>query len=849
VFFKWVIRELLRSWKFGLFFIFNLSLGLTGYIALEAFKVSLLNIMAQNAKQILSADLAVNVRREFSAEEKSQIQSIIPSGLPRSEVYEFFAMLSSSKGSRLVMVRAVDSDYPLYGDLELSSGVKITGTSPKEILKSRSVWIYPEVRSQLGIGKGDEVQIGKLNLKVDDIVEKDGTQTFRAAALAPRVFINKELIAESGLIQFGSTFTLSYFYKLNDDVLTEQKKNQLLDVLKDPAIRVETAKSAGEDSGRQLGYLQDYLGLVAIIALFMSALGAAYLFRLFITERMREIAILRSLGMQASQAVSLYAVQVVVLGILSMIPTVLVASLVLPLFSGALASMIPFDLAPAVQPKTVLLALILGVVGSLVICLPFLMKIQELKPSRLFAEEKFSMDVQIRRPWIFIPGIVMFWVLSVTQANSFKMGSVFAACFFAVLLILFALGLIFLKALASARKLSHWISKYSILGLSRRRSSSLAIFIALGLGSLLINILPQLTVSLQNEFKTGSTSKVPSLFLFDIQDDQMQSVQELLIKEKIENLGFSPLIRARILKINGVDYERVLDDGQVFRTREEESEARFRNRGINMSYREKPSESETIIEGKPFSGPFDAAKQKYAEISLEYRYAERMKIKIGDVVQFDVQGVEVDGQVTSLRKVKWASFQPNFFVLIQEGVLNDAPKTFITALPKMSDDRKNDLQMLLAKKFSNVSIIDVQRTVNEVLKIADQMNWSLELMALLALFTGYVVLYSIVSSQVRLRRWELNMLKVVGASFSAVTRYVIIEFLVIAFAAGFIGAALSVVVSYCISYYVFEGSFVLNWYYPAITSVGVCILSALIAYVASRRVVRESPLVILQEER
>jgi putative ABC transport system permease protein len=619
-------------------------------------------------------------------------------------------------------------------------------------------------------------------------------------------------------------------------------------VLQDPAVQIETAKSASEDSSRQLGYLSDYLGLVAIIALFMSALGAAYLFRLFMTQRMREVAILRSLGLQATKAVSLYAAQVTILGLLSLIPTVIVSSLVLPLLSELLASLTPFNLYPTMSLRAVFMALILGVVGSFVICLPFLLKIQDLKPSRLFAEEKFSSSIEIQKPWVFLPGIVLFWLLAVAQSNSFKIGSVFVGAFFVVLMILSATGMLLLMALRGAQGLKRWVPKYALLGLSRRRASSLAIFIALGLGSLLINVLPQLKVSLQNEFKTESVSKIPSLFMFDIQDDQVEPVKAFLKQEEIRSIGFSPLVRARILKVNGQPFERKIEEGG-FTTREQEAEARFRNRGVNLSYREGVTESETIVEGRPLVPLFDPTKQKYAELSVEAKYAGRLGIKIGDVLQFDVQGVEIDGQVVNLRKVKWTSFQPNFFVIMQNGVLNDAPKTFITALPKMPEAKKEQMQMELAKRFSNVSIVDVQRTVNEVLKIADQMSWSLELMAALALFTGYVVLYSIVSGQVRLRRWELNMLKVVGAKFGAVSRYLVLEFVTLSLGAGIMGASLSVVVSYFISYYVFEGSFVFNWAWPVFTALGVCVLSGLIAYFASRRVVNESPLVILQEER
>jgi len=849
VFLRWVYRELLRSWKFGLFFIFNLSLGLTGYVSLEAFKTSLQDTLASNSKAILSGDLAVSARRDLTESEVKAMTAAMAQSSVMSQTYEFYAMMSSAKGSRLVMVRAVDENYPLYGVVGLGSGTEIAQDTPnKEIMNSNSTWIYPELEAQIGLKKGDEIQLGQLNLKIADVIAKDGTQTFRAASLAPRIFINRALLKQSGLIQFGSTFSVNYFFKLKDEKLITKHKAELEKVLQDPAIRIETAQTASEDSSRQLGYLSDYLGLVAIIALFMSALGAAYLFRLFMTQRMREVAILRSLGLQATSAVSLYAAQVTILGLLSLIPTVIVASLVLPLLSQLLASLTPFNLYPTMSLRAVLMALLLGVVGSFVICLPFLLKIKDLKPARLFAEEKFASSIEIQKPWVFLPGIILFWLLAVGQSNSIKIGSIFVGAFFVVLLLLSGAGLALLWALQGARRFKGWVYKYSLVGLSRRRTSSLAIFIALGLGSLLINVLPQLKVSLQNEFKTEAVSKVPSLFMFDIQDDQIDSLKEFLKTEKIPSIGFSPMVRARILTVNGQAFERKIEESG-FKTREQETEARFRNRGVNLSYREEISQDEMIVEGRPLNPEFDSSKQKYAELSVEARYAKRLGIKIGDVVKFDVQGVEVDGEVVNLRKVKWTSFQPNFFILIQNGVLNDAPKTYITALPKMADATKEAMQMDLSKRFPNVSIIDVQRTVNEVLKIADQMSWSLELMAALALFTGYVVLYSIVSGQVRLRRWELNMLKVVGAKFGSVSKYLVIEFVILALGAGVMGAGLSMVVSYFISYYVFEGSFVFNWVWPVFTALGVCVLSGAIAYFASRRVVNESPLVILQEER
>src|SRR5690606_2017992 len=120
---------------------------------------------------------------------------------------------------------------------------------------------------------------------------------------------------------------------------------------------------------------------------------------------------------------------------------------------------------------------------------------------------------------------------------------------------------------------------------------------------------------------------------------------------------------------------------------------------------------------------------KRAELSVEVRFAERMGFHVGDILTFDVQGVEVEGEIINLRSVKWTSFQPNFFILVQGGVLNEAPKTFIAAIPFLAEDKRSALQNQIAISFPNVSVIDVVRTVDDVLKTAEKMSWSLELMA------------------------------------------------------------------------------------------------------------------------
>lgn len=850
--FKLALRELIRNKRFVLFFSLNLALGLTGFVALESFKASLVGHMAKNARNILTADLEVSARRALTENELQVVNKAMTelgtSSTPSSSVsYTFYAMLSVGERSRLVQVRSIQDNFPLYGNIELRSGQVIESSSSKEDLKAGKIWVAPEVLSQFGAELGAKGKLGQLEVTLSDVVEKTSAQTFRGASFAPTIYAYHGLMPASGLIQYGSTFTERHLYKFPQNVDTKTLQEKLFQGLTDPGIQIENWQEAGDDAGRQLGYLADYLGLVALVALFMSALGAAYIYRLYLSGRLKEIAIYRSLGVQASEAVGIYLLQAAAMGLAAAVPTLLLAHLVLPLLGGTLSQFLPFFLEVGLNLRIVVMTLLMGVVGSLFLSLPFMSRIFYVKPARLFSEEKFQVQIDVQSWLWFLPALVFFSILSVYQANSFRVGLGFVAGLLVTMALIAGLGLLKIVSLARLNLFKKWSLKYSLLGLARKKTSTMALFIALGLGSLLINILPQLKVSLQNEFAFENTSKLPSLFMFDIQDEQIPRLQALLDENKIEKVSSSPLVRARILKINDQDYERAAQT-EGFKTREEEREARMRNRGVNLTYRETLSDSEEIVEGVPFSGVYSGDGSTPAEVSIEFRFADRLDLKLGDILTFDVQGVELAAKVVNFRKVRWTSFQPNFFVTFQAGVLDAAPKTHIMALPAMSSEKKDRIQNVLGTELANISMIDVSSTVGDVLKVAEQMSWSLELMAGLALLTGYVVLFSIVRTQVRTRRWEVNMLKVLGAGFSGLGLFLVAEGFWVALVASIFGAGLSVLASWVLSQFLFEGAFVLNLFWPLLSVFGITLLSLLISLVASLDILREKPLSILRGE-
>lgn len=839
-------KDIWRSWRFSLFFIMSFSLGLSGFFILDTFKYALNREVAQNAKNILSADFTISARRKISDQEQEKVQNVISETAIKSEAYEFFAMMNSHKGTRLVLVKAIDTLYPFYGSIEFSSREKMQSGDARSL--KNNVWISADLQTQMGLAEGETIQLGKKSFKVQKVIQKDSTQTFRAATLAPRVFIDLEDLNATELIQFGSTYTHLFLYKLKDtNTSVAELVERLYKEIPDPAVRIDTPETASEEAGRQLNYLFDFLGLVAIVGLFMSSMGGAYLFRLYLNSKVKQIAIFRALGLTATQVFKIYVAQIMILSLLALIPSFLVAYILNPVFAKFLSQISTFQLQPMIQVQTVLICAGVALFGGVLTSLHQILEVLKQKPSRLFSGENGQIKSSMKSYWVYIFAFLFFCILSIVQAKSWKIGLAFVFVLLIVIAVMIALGGLLFRLFELAKGLSSWYLKYGLLSISRNKMAALSVFVSIGLGTMLINLLPQLKNSLQNEFRVESKSKTPSLFMFDIQDDQIQKFLDYLKSKTIHPMSVSPLIRSRIIKINDELYERKIESSE-FKTREEEREARSRNRGVNLSYRDQLSESEEIIEGKGFSGRYDFNSGVPFEISIETRYSDRMGLKIGDRLTFDIQGIEIEGRIINIRKVKWTTFQPNFFMLVQPGVLDDAPKTFIASVPQLPIEQKGQIQQEITQAFTNVSTLDVSRVVEDTLKTSDQMSWSLELMSALALIAGYIILFSIIRTHLETRRYEFSMIKVLGGSGKQLLAYILNEYILLTFLAGAVGSFLSVFVSYGISYYIFEGVFTLSIPTILYTLMGVVVLTMVIGIIASFKIIKIKPASILKAE-
>lgn len=841
-------REVRNNRRFSLFFIFNLVLGLLGFVLLDTFKIALDQSLTERSQVLLSADLAVSARRPLTDQEDKTLHGLLPAGTREGRMIEMYSMIASPKTSRLAEVAMIDPTYPFYGELDLEAHKKVSDETKKSITQSPSVWIYPELALQLGVKPGEFVKLGDAQFKVDDLITNDSGEVWRGFSLATRVYMGLSQVEQTHLLRKGSTAYWSRLFLFPKDTDVEKLAKKIDHELKDPAIQVRTHRNASEEVGRLLGYLNDYLGLVALVALFLAGIGAGYLFRSFLSRRTKEIAILTSLGITNRMARRIYLLQLGILGAIAAVITCGVAAAVLPLASWLVSPYLPFPVTLHLSVRTILISLGLGSLGSIVICYPVLLKIKELKPSELF-QESADPDPRFSKRQLLgaLPGLVVLAGLSFWQAHSFKMGGLFLAAFLGSLVLLALVGTAILSLLSTVERRARFRLRNSIRNLRRSKMSSISCFVAIGIGMLLLNLIPMIQSSLDAELSRPSDTEIPSLFLFDIQEEQLAPLKDYLAKDHVELLNLSPLIRSRLTSINGESFEKKASN-EGFATREEEQQARSRNRGFNLSYRTEFSKAEKIISGKELSGRYDPASNAPGEISVERRFAERLGIHLGDLLEFDVQGIPVQGKVINFRKVRWTSFQPNFFILFQPGVLDDAPKTYIASIPKLALEKKLSLQNGIVARFPNVSMVDVSDLASKILEVFAQMSGALRVMAWLSLFAGFVVLFSISSHQASSRRQETNLLKVLGASFSDIRQMIATEFAILGFCASAFGVLLSYLVSWLITEFLFDGSWVFTWKTPLISVMAAGALASLTALFAAWRVLQQKPIALLQAE-
>ncbi|MDP9201442.1 MAG: FtsX-like permease family protein, partial [Gemmatimonadota bacterium] len=270
-------------------------------------------------------------------------------------------------------------------------------------------------------------------------------------------------------------------------------------------------------------------------------------------------------------------------------------------------------------------------------------------------------------------------------------------------------------------------------------------------------------------------------------------------------------------------------------------------REFRSTFRDKPAASETVVGGKWFGEKALKVVADTGEISLEEGIARELDVKLGDIITWNVQGIEMPTRITSLRKVVWTRFEPNFFVVFPPPILQAAPKQYLLLAQVKDPTAVTLLQRAVVNRFSNISSIDLTAIKRTVDRIVAKVSLAIRFMALFSLAVAIPVLFSAVSATRRARIREGVLLKTLGATRGQIARILLAEYSLLGVLGGLSGMLLSLAGGWAVVRFVFKTPFA-----PALAPIaGIAVvvvgLTLLIGLLAGRDVFRETPIAALRD--
>ena len=820
------LRTLLREWKSGELGVLVLAItvavaALTGV----GFLVDRIGIAVDNqAGEVLAADLRLESPQPIDA---SSIDEAKRRGLQMASSTGMFSVVFNGDDSQLTAVRAVSAEYPLRGKVMLSDEPFGPATVVHGNPARGEVWPDSRLAAALGAGIGTELSIGASKFRVSRILISRPDQGATFIDLAPSLLMNEADIDATQLIQPGSRLTRSRLFagpraeiQSFRDWLKEHKKEseRLLDV-------DETApqiKNAIDRSGR-------FLSLASLVAVLLCAIAVAMAARRYVQRHLDSVALMKTLGATRAFTLTVSLTQLVCVGLLAAILGSVLGFGAQAWLVVALKGLLKGDLPPpGLAPLGIGFLTAIAVLGGF--ALPPLLQL-----SRTPALRVLRRDIGPPPPLVILafgPAVIaivflIFWVLR--DLNVF-LGFVGGLAAFVVVVATTGWLLVKLTNRFRGRVGISW--RYGIANLGRRRTESVVQLTAFAHGLMMLLLLAVVRNDLLNDWRRSLPADTPNFFFINIPPDEHENFGKFLSERGAERTRALPMVRARMTHING----KAIDDMQFESPRGKE----FATRDQNITWAEQLGRDNEITDGHWFT------KDEYGKplVSVSSEYMQELKLKVGDQLQFDVSGETRTATISSARKVKWDSFQPNFFLMFSPGLLEGSQGTWMTAAHL---DAKNPRTIAdLVRRFPSVSVFNVDELLAQVRSIIDKALAAVQSVFLFTLLAGIVVLVAAVQASREERRYESAMLRTLGANRSTVLKGLLAEFASLGVLSGFMAAAGASIAGIFIAKRVLQIPYTpdpLVWVYGV---VGGGLLVCFAGWLATRSVVNQPPVLTLR---
>jgi putative ABC transport system permease protein len=854
-------------------------------VGVSLFSTNVERAVTKEARGLLGGDLEIRLTHPLSLAGQAVLDSLNGRNMAFTHVSELVAMAARAtsgsavtQSTQIIELKAVESMYPLYGAIRLDPA------------QSLDVLLHPDERRcgghscfgavvqeslliRMGLSVGDQLKIGQAMFLITGIVRTEPDRMANAFILGPRVMIAQEGLRAAELIKPGSRVRERYLVKMPPDMPLEPLLSELRDRLGADSVRISSYRTAQSQLRQFLDQLSRYLGLIGLTALFIGGLGVGTSIHAFLRDKLRTIAILKSVGAESATVVSTYVVQAIFLGCVGSLAGILLGIALQRGLPPLMAALFVSDLLEQLGVSSdlswssiwpLMKGAALGLLSTLLFTLWPLLKIRDIHPGAIFRRDAEQATVEQETPparWWVAWGLADRWnvgtaggiilglcALSVWQAGSWWIGVLFLGALSLAIMVLFVCARIFVRGLAWVPMPRLLSLRYALGNVVRPGSQATGIMVAIGIGVMVIVTVSLVEQALLSQVQENRPVDSPTFFFIDIQPDQAQEFVSLVDRQTGRaRPELTPLVRSRLHAIDGhvvKAEEEVEKDDNRTEGKEARGKQWYLTREYVLTFLDQLPKDNQLIKGewwKPgqvFSTP---------QVSVEEEAATHLGLAIGSIVEFDIQGATVSAEVSNIRKVEWGNFSTNFYMILSPGAIAGAPFTYVATV-RVSPQEEVPLQQAVVASFPNVSAIHVGEVLDGFARVLDRLSLAIRAVALFCVAAGGLVMAAALAATRYRRLYESVILKALGATRGLIARAFAIEYVLLGAVAGLIGLTLGSVLSWAVLRYVFD----LPWnIHPQVLGIGLLLtmmLTLIVGFASTYRILGQRPLAVLRHE-
>ena len=763
--------------------------------------------LQRDAQQLLGGDAVIASDRPLEPAYAAQAAAL---GLQTANTLSFPTMaraaMAQGGASKLVALKAVESGYPLRGSLRTAQTLDDALAAPMRdavqtgIPLAGTVWVEAQLLDALGVAPGQPLLLGNSSLTIAAVLTQEPDKGAAFMNFAPRVMLNAVDMPATGLIQpasrvnyrmavAGAAAQAKAFEAWADAYIKGGVERNVR------GVRLESLQGGRPELSQTLDRAGKFLSLVALLSALLSAVAVALAARAFAAAHLDDCAILRVLGLPQRTIAASYVVEFAWVGLFASALGLLLGYVLHHVFLVLLAGLVETRL-PAPGWAPVLLGGGMGLTLLFAFGLPPVLQLAQVPPLRVIRR-----DMGQLRPasvGVLAVGVAGFAALLMAVSSDVKLGLIAVGGFAAAVLVFAGLGWLAIQLLR--RSVNEATAPRALVLATRQIAARPAYTVvqisALAVGLLALVLLVLLRTDLISGWRSSTPPDAPNRFVINLMPEQAQPFQKALRDAGVEKFDWYPMIRGRLVAVNGrsvsaQDYE-------------DERARRLVEREFNLSNSAVQPPNNTITGGR-----WQA--EEVGAISIEEGLAKTLRLKVGDVLRFEVAGAPIDSTVTSLRKVDWASMRANFFALYPVSAMPDLPVTYLSAF-KAPPVRGFD--NALVRQFPNITATDVGSAIAQLQKVLDQVIAAVEFLFVFTLAAGLVVLFAAVSATREDRAREYAIMRAVGAGSALLRQVQRIELAGVGLLAGFLASLVASAVGWALAHYVFDFVWVVSLWVP-----------------------------------